>query len=148
MKLIEWVAIRFMLLLSLLLLTACSYNSFNRTFTIQLPEVREPKPAVTTPLHTAPPIVARKPFTPPTKRKVAPKKVVVKKTWSCVKLSTDTLPIPPATPSEKLRNLKPNDKDGMVRVLLDYIKVLKEHNAELASQLRVVNGQLQKCHSR
>lgn len=148
MKIIEWIAIRCMLLLSLILLSACSYNSFNRTFTIQLPETRETKPATTTPLQTAPPVIAKKPTPVPVKRKVVAKKAVVKKSWSCVKMPTDTLPTPPATPSEKLRTLKPNDKDGMVRVLLDYIKVLKEHNAELAAQLRVVNGQLQKCHSR
>lgn len=148
MNIVKWLAIRALLLLSVLLLAACSYNSFNRTITIKLPDEEKPKSVTPTAIHHSK--VEQPPAKPVVKKRVVPvkRKVTAKKQWSCVKVNVESLDSGPATPTDKLRTLKPADKDGMVRVLLDYIRVLKEHNIKLATQLRVVNGQLQKCQTR
>lgn len=147
MKVLEWLTVRALLILSLLLLAACSYNSFNRTVTFQLgePEVKAPPKAKLPPaiVHIVPGTKAPvKKRTVTTKRKVTPKKKLV-----CAKVNLATL-TEPTSPVAKLRGLKADDGTATVRILTDYIKELKAYNAQLASQMRVINGQLQKCQSR
>lgn len=147
MKVLEWLLVRALLVLSLLLLAACSYNSFNRTITFQLgePEVKAPvyKPKVPPAIvHILPNAKA-----PVKKKTTSKRKATTKKKLVCAKVNLATIP-EPASPVAKLRALKGDDGAATVRILADYIKDLKAYNAQLASQLRVVNGQLQKCQTR